>query len=279
MKYTVLITGCSTGIGRALALEFHKRGHTVYASGRRVEALQELAAKGINVLALDVTDAKSIEALKSDLSAKGVKLNILINNAGYGAMGPMAEFPLSELRRQFETNFFSVVALVQALLPNMASAGQARIVNISSISGETPTPFSGAYCASKAAVNAMSDALRMELTPFNIKVITVQPGGIRTEFGSTAQKLVSYSSAEGSRYETMRNAILARAAVSQRKAMSAETFASKLVPAILADDPRPVIRLGPNSTLLPFLKRWVPVRMLDRMLRQKFGVTNSGQHK
>jgi NAD(P)-dependent dehydrogenase (short-subunit alcohol dehydrogenase family) len=272
MKHTVLITGCSTGIGRALAMEFHKRGHAVYASARRVEAIEDLARQGIHVVPLDVTDAASIGALQSRLSAQGVRPSILINNAGYGAMGPLAEFPLDELRRQFETNVFAVVALVQALLPQMIAAGDARIVNISSISGVTTTPFSGAYCASKAALTAMSDALRMELAPFGVRVVNVEPGGIRSEFGNTASKLAGAMLRPGSLYEPMRAAILARANASQAKSMPAETFAQRLADAVLAPDPAPTVRLGPNSRLLPFLKRWMPTRSLDRLLCRKFGV-------
>jgi len=275
MKHTVLITGCSTGIGRALALEFRRRGHVVYASARRLDAIADLAEKGIHLVALDVTDPAGVELLTAQLSYDGVKPNLVVNNAGYGAMGPLAEMPLAELRRQFETNVFSIVALVQALLPAMMAAPDARIVNISSISGVAPTPFSGAYCASKAAVNALSDALRMELAPFRIKVITVQPGAIQSEFGNSAARFAASQLPEDSLYASMRTAILNRARVSQQKTMPATEFARILANKVTASDPAATIRIGPYSQVLPWMKRWLPEKTLDRMLSRKFGVIDS----
>lgn len=273
MNYTVLITGCSTGIGRALAEEFHRLGHIVYASARRPETLQPLAAQGIRTVALDVNDDTSIEALKTLLASENVTLDVLVNNAGYGAMGPLVEMPMSELRLQFDTNFFSLVALTQALLPSLLASSEARIINISSVSGIAPTPFAGAYCASKAAVNAMSDALRMELSPFNIKVITVQPGGIRSEFGNTASKSAGHFHSESSLYASTSNAILSRATASQVKAMSADVFARRLVAEVLVKNPAPIIRLGHLSTLMPLLKRWLPTAVFDRILSRRFGLS------
>lgn len=272
MKKTVLITGCSSGIGRALAGEFHRCGHRVYATARRIETLQPLAARGMKTAQLDVNDAGSIQALQGLLRDEKVKLDILVNNAGYGVMGPLAELPLSELRRQFETNVFSNIALIQALLPNLINAGGARIVNISSVSGVMPTPFAGAYCASKAAVNALSDTLRIELAPFGIRVITVQPGGIQSQFGENASKSVEGFGGGSSLYKPMQDAIAARAAASQENAMPAEEFARRLTAAVLAKEPAPLIRLGHRSTLMPLLKRWLPVRTLDRILSRKFGL-------
>ena len=133
-----------------------------------------------------MNDEASIDALMRRLEDDGVTVETLVNNAGYGAMGPLAELPLDELRLQFETNVFALVAMIQAVVPGMAARGSGRIVNIGSVSGVLPTPFSGAYSASKAAVHALSDALRPELAPFGIHVVTVQPGAIRSQFGATA---------------------------------------------------------------------------------------------
>ncbi|HYD95877.1 MAG TPA: SDR family oxidoreductase [Noviherbaspirillum sp.] len=271
MKKTALITGCSSGIGRALAEELHRRGYLVYATARRVDALAELAARGMRAVPLDVTDMDSVAALAERLRRDDVKLDMLVNNAGYGTMGALLDVPLPELRRQFETNVFSVISLVQALLPNLLATGNALIVNISSISGVTATPFAGAYCASKAALNLLSDALRMELVPFGIRVITVQPGGIASQFGHAAEKHAAEPS-PGSLYRPLRRQIHERAMMSQINAMPAEEFARRLADRLITADPPPVIRIGPKSTLLPMLKRWLPTHMLDRFLSRKFGL-------
>jgi short-subunit dehydrogenase len=267
---TVLITGCSTGIGRALAEAFHARGHVVYATARRLETLDDLKAGGLRTAALDVNDPASIAALTRRLEADGVTVDVLVNNAGYGAMGPLAEFPLDELRRQFETNVFAVLALSQALLPGMIRRRAGRIVNIGSVSGVLVTPFSGAYCATKAAVHALSDALRMELAPFGIRVITVQPGGIQSQFGATASRGVSERRGRLSLYAPVADAIAARANASQQDATPAEDFARRMVEAVLKPRPAPVLRIGHGSFLMPFLRRWLPLAWLDRMLGRRF---------
>lgn len=267
---TVLITGCSSGIGYALAEEFHGRGHRVYATARRVESLDVLKAKGIHVAALDVNDASSIASLMRQLAGDNVAIDVLVNNAGYGAMGPLAEFPEEELRRQFETNVFSVLAMTQALVPGMASRRSGRIVNIGSVSGVLVTPFSGAYCATKAAVHALSDALRMELAPFGIQVITVQPGGIQSQFGATASQGVAKRSDKLSLYAPVADAIAARANASQQDATPAADFAREMVDGVLKASPAPVLRIGHGSRMMPLLKRWIPLRRLDRILSRRF---------
>jgi short-subunit dehydrogenase len=273
---TVLITGCSTGIGKALAEAFHARGHQVYATARRLESLDALKAKGIRAARLDVNDASSINALLQQLAADGATIDILVNNAGYGAMGPLAEFPQAELRRQFETNVFSVLAMTQALVPGMVSRRSGRIVNIGSVSGVLVTPFSGAYCATKAAVHALSDALRMELAPFGIQVITVQPGGIQSQFGATASQGVAARSDKLSLYAPVADAIAARANASQQDATPAADFARELVEAVLKARPAPVLRIGHGSTMMPMLKRWIPLRQLDRILSRRFRLGRLG---
>jgi NAD(P)-dependent dehydrogenase (short-subunit alcohol dehydrogenase family) len=170
----VIVTGATSGIGRALALEFHHRGYVVYAAGRDRAALDGLAAEGLRTAALDVASADGIAAFADRLATDGTGVQILVNNAGYGLMGPLAELPLDDVRQQFEVNTFAPLALTQALLPLLISNGAARVVNISSVSGVLATPFAGAYCGSKFALRGLSDALRLELAPFGIRVITIQ---------------------------------------------------------------------------------------------------------
>ena len=269
MSNAVLITGCSSGIGRALAEEFHGRDRIVYATARRLETLEPLERLGIRTAPLDVNDSASIEALMARLDADGATIDLLVNNAGYGAMGPLAELPADELRLQFETNVVAIVALIQALVPGMIERRAGRIVNIGSVSGIMPTPFSGAYCASKAAVHALSDALRMELAPFGIQVVTVQPGSIQSEFGATAGAGAARRKESLSHYAPVAEAIAARAAASQESPTPTEAFARKLAEAVLADKPPAVVRIGKRSTLMPLMKRWLPTRVLDRSLSKR----------
>lgn len=263
-----LITGCSTGIGRALALEFHKRGQKVCATARRLDTLKELADAGMLTAELDVTDSTSVDNLINHFQSEGISVHTLINNAGYGAMGALTDIPLDEVRRLFEVNVFSVFDLCRRFSNQMIEKRSGMIINISSISGITPTPFSGAYCASKAAVTAMSDVLRMELAPFGIKVMIVQPGGIASNFGNRAEQDTTI--AKNSPYNPIKDAILARAQGSQQNATPAEEFAETLADAALKDNPPEVIRIGTRSFMLPFLKRWLPVKTLDRMFKKRF---------
>jgi len=264
----VLITGCGSGIGQALALAFHQAGHRVCATARRLDTLRPLAEAGLMTRALDVTDAQAISHLMMSLRAEGVSVGTLVNNAGYGAMGPMLDVPTEAWQQQFDVNLFAPIALCRAVVPGMIDRRQGLIVNISSVSGVLTTPFAGPYCASKAAFNAASDALRMELAPLGIRVVTVQPGGIRSSFGDNAAQRVHL--ADDSPFQGVRDGVMARANESQSEAMPAETFARLLVARLGRDDVPPVIRLGEKSRLLPWLKQWVPTRTLDRILSKRF---------
>ena len=179
----VLITGCSSGIGRALADVFHKAGHEVWACARKPHDVARLATAGFHAVQLDVNDPVALAQLAERLAQDG--LDVLINNAGYGAMGPVLDGGVEGMQRQFETNVFSVVGVTRALFSALRR-NNGLVVNIGSVSGVLVTPFAGAYCASKAAVHALSDALRMELAPFGIRVLEVQPGAIDTAFASNA---------------------------------------------------------------------------------------------
>jgi short-subunit dehydrogenase len=264
----VLITGCGSGIGKALARAFHRAGHTVCATARRLETMTDLQAQGIITLPLDVTDGGAISRVLQAMSLQGLEVSVLVNNAGYGAMGPLMDVPATEWQRQFDVNVFAPMALARAVLPGMVAKGRGKIINISSVSGVLPTPFAGAYCASKAAVNAMSDSLRMELAPLGIEVVTVQPGGIQSAFGDNAANQVSLN--PGSPFEAVREGVLARANESQSQAMPADTFAATLVSQVMAPGCPPVIRLGEKSRLMPLLKVALPTRVLDRILSKRF---------
>ena len=184
----VLITGCSTGIGRATALLLAKKGWRVFASARRLETVNDLASDHITSLRLDVTDESSMASAVQDVLAQAGRIDALINNAGYAQAGPMEELSMNEVRRQFETNTFGALRMAQLVLPTMRAQGTGRIVNVSTMGGRLVIPFIGSYNASKFALEAMSDALRMETRPFGVRVILGEPGGVRTNFNAAANQ-------------------------------------------------------------------------------------------
>ena len=181
----VLITGCSSGIGAALAREFHARGAVVYATARRTESLAALAQAGLRTLALDVNDDTSIAAALDVVRQEQGCLHLLVNNAGFSQVGAVLDLEREHLRRQFETNVIAPMAVTRAALPLLLAARERpatgmphpTVANVGSIVGLFTTPFAGAYCSSKAALHALTDALRMEAAPLGVQVVTIQPGG------------------------------------------------------------------------------------------------------
>lgn len=273
---TVLITGCSSGIGRALCKQYIMDGFHVYASARNIQSLDDLTDhSALKKLSLDVTDAISIKNAIASIQQDHKHLDVLVNNAGYAAMGPLSDMPIEDLRAQFETNVFAPMELSKACLPLLMSNGNARsqIVNIGSVSGITTTPFSGAYCATKSALHSLSDAQRMELAPFNIDVITVQPGAIESKFGDNSLANVIQRITPTSLYAPLKDAIKSRAMASQDNPTSAQEFAEILLKK-LSNQPNPVIRIGNGSVALPFLKRWLPLSLLDKILSKKFNLSS-----
>ena len=273
----VLITGCSSGIGRALCEEYLAQDFLVYASARNLRSLEDLPKNDKLIkLTLDVNNASSINNAIAHIKQDHDHLNVLINNAGYAAMGPLIDMPVEDLRAQFETNVFAPMELTKACLPLLMKSS-AQVVNIGSVSGITPTPFSGAYCATKAALHALSDAQRMELKPFGIDVITVQPGAIESKFGDNSLANVLQRITPESLYAPLKEAIKARATASQDNPTPAPEFAKILV-AQLSNNPKAVIRIGNGSFGLPLLKRWLPESILDKILSKKFNLPSLSKH-
>ena len=266
----VLITGCSSGIGRALAEEFVRTGHRVVATARNVETVASLQGPCVLTSRLDVTQAEDIERVMAEVLAWAGRIDVLINNAGSGLIGPTAELDLVDLRRQFETNVVGPVALIQAVVPQFVAQGSGRIVNIGSVSGVTATPFAGAYCGSKAALHLLSDALRMELAPFGIQVITVQPGAIASDFGAHAADGLERYQAD-SLYSGIAEFIEARARLSQSDVTPAADFAREVVDAVTRPRPPAVLRFGKGSWRLPAIGR-LPAGIRDRLLGNRFGL-------
>jgi NAD(P)-dependent dehydrogenase (short-subunit alcohol dehydrogenase family) len=266
-----LITGCSSGIGRALAHSLLAAGHEVWATARREEDVAALTAAGFNAHLLDVNLAEHCDALATRLHSCGRGLDVLVNNAGYGSMGPLLDQTDALLRRQFDTNVIGLVTLTRALFP-LLRKNRGRVVNIGSVSGAFVTPFAGAYCASKAAVHALSDALRLELAPFGIQVMEVQPGAIATRFADNASAEAEQVIAQGSAWWPMRDGIRARARASQNHPTPAATVAARITQALARPASPRVLRVGRGCLALPLLGALVPKRLLEWALRRSFGL-------
>src|SRR6476659_6855266 len=254
---SVLITGCSSGIGRAAAVSLHQAGLRVYATARRLDTLADLASRGITTMALDVTDEASMTA------AVAAAVGTLINNAGYGLYGPVEQVPMAEIRRQFETNFFGLVRLTQLVLPGMRAAGGGRILNVSSMGGRATLPGGAFYHASKYAVEALSDALRMEVAQFGIDVVLIEPGPVRTNAnGNASDPYAGFKDAVTAAFSTATDGPLARFS------SSADDIAKVITRAVTARRPRTRYLINPVARTTVTLRRWLPDRAYDAVLRR-----------
>jgi NAD(P)-dependent dehydrogenase (short-subunit alcohol dehydrogenase family) len=266
----VLITGCSSGIGLALAHTFKTAGHEVWATARKAEDVDRLQAQGFIARQLDVNDEPALQQLATELT----RLDVLINNAGYGAIGPLLDGGVEAMRRQFETNVFSIVGVTRALFPVLRQS-KGLVVNIGSVSGVLITPFAGAYCASKAAVHGLCDALRLELAPFGIRVMEVQPGAIDTHFANNAGREAELVINPQSPWWPLQESIRARARASQNRPTPAADFARDLLKAVQQPKPPRLVRIGNGSRALPLLERLMPKGLVDAVLKRKFGLNRS----
>jgi NAD(P)-dependent dehydrogenase (short-subunit alcohol dehydrogenase family) len=281
----VLVTGCSSGIGRAAALALHRAGLPVYASARRPETLEELAGAGLTTLALDVTDEASMQAAVERIRSDHGAVGVLVNNAGYALQGPLETTSMGQARAQFETNVFGLVRLTQLVLPGMREQGWGRIVNISSMGGRFTFPGGGFYHASKHAVEALSDALRYEVAPFGVAVVLVEPGPVSTAFGDTAVASIHDSPDEDApddAYSGFRRALGARYAQAYdgsptSLASSPEAVARAIVRAVRSRRPRARYTVGPVAKTLIGLRRFAPSPVFDAVIRSSFPVPEQGQ--
>jgi len=278
---TVLVTGCSSGIGRAAALEFHRGGWDVVASARRPASIADLADAGIATVALDVCDARSMTQAVAEIEAGRRTIGVLVNNAGYGLQAPVEELAMEAVREQFETNVFGLLRMCQLVLPGMRRQGWGRIINVSSMGGRFTFPGGGAYHASKHAVEALSDALRLETFPFGVRVSVVEPGVVQTEFGVTAVSTLDESGAGGTHgsasgpYDAFRIGLAQRLASSYdgrraNLASSPQAVARVVVKATSARHPRPRYVVGPVARVLITTRRVLPDRAFDALMRSQY---------
>lgn len=271
----VLITGCSTGIGRATALRLVRAGHPVYATARRVDAIRDLEEAGCRTLALDVCSEESMQAAVEKIEDREGAIGVLVNNAGYGADGAVEEVPMDEVRRQFETNVFGLARLCQLVLPGMRAQRSGRIVNLSSMGGRLTLPGGGFYHATKYAVEALSDALRFEVAGFGVQVVIIEPGIITTEFAQTALGKVAEAAKPGSPYEafhTKLSSSLADIASGKMGAITAgpDKVAEVIERAIGASRPKTRYLVTAGAHVFVALRRVLGDRGFDAFLRTQF---------
>lgn len=268
MRDPVLITGCSTGIGRATALALVRAGHPTYATARRPETLAELAAEGCRTLPLDVTDDTScrlaVEAVVEEHGAVGA----LVNNAGYALGGVVEEMSIDDLHRQFDTNVYGAVRMCALVLPGMRERRHGTIVNVGSGAGLVVPPASGAYAMTKFALEALSDALRLETSVFGIRTVLLEPGAVRTEFMNTGRASMLPKDETGPYAAFLRNvaAMADRATGRSRGVLTADDVAKVIVKAIGARRPRTRYRLGNEARFAPTVRRALPDRTWDALM-------------
>ncbi|GAA3764631.1 oxidoreductase [Micromonospora maritima] len=270
----VLITGTSSGIGRATVRRLARRPDlTVYATARKVDAIADLADTGARLLPLDVTDEASMRAAVAAVEAAHGQVDVLVNNAGYGEYGPVEETPMERVRAQFETNVFGLARLTQLVLPGMRRAGRGRIVNVSSMGGRLVFPGGGYYHASKYAVEALSDALRQEVRPFGVDVAIIEPGLIRTGFGAVAASSLGAGADPTGPYHRMVAAVDASMAKSYRNPLLAappEAVARVIERSVVARRPRTRYLVTAAAWAMVHTRRLLGARFFDAVNRLQF---------
>ncbi|HET9121151.1 MAG TPA: oxidoreductase [Solirubrobacterales bacterium] len=269
----VLITGCSTGIGRATAERLADQGYNVHATARRLESIDDLKTKGCKTHALDVTNESSMEAAVGEVEQDG-PIGALVNNAGYSQSGAIETIPMSSVRKQFETNVFGLIRMCQLVLPGMRGAGSGRIVNLSSMGGRLTFPGGGIYHATKHAVEALSDALRFEVHGFGVDVVVIEPGLIVTDFGETAAASVDEVEDHGPYAQF--NAVVAKATAEaytgpmSRLGAGPDAVAQEIARAISANRPKTRSKVTASARMMMGTRRLLSDRMWDRVVRSQF---------
>jgi NAD(P)-dependent dehydrogenase (short-subunit alcohol dehydrogenase family) len=265
---TALVTGASSGMGRDFALRLMAEGYAVYSGARRIERMTDLAAAGCGVLALDVTnDASMVAAVERIIRERG-RIDVLINNAGYGQYGALEDVPMDAGRRQLETNLIGAARLIQLCLPHMRAQRYGRIFNISSTGGKLATPLGGWYHASKFALEGYSDALRNEVSRFGIDVVVIEPGGIETEWAGIACDEAERYSSQGAYADYV--AKFRRLQSQLGESPPPRIITDLIIKALRAKRPATRYHGGRLAAPLLFLRRVLPDRMLDRLILSAF---------
>jgi NAD(P)-dependent dehydrogenase (short-subunit alcohol dehydrogenase family) len=278
---TVLVTGATSGLGRAAAIHLAERGYRVFAAGRSGERRAVLEAMArerqltLTTIEMDVRDDGSVDRAIATIEAAGTAVDVLINNAGVAYVVPIEEIRLADLREQFEINVFGAVRVTQRVLPQMRARGRGRIINMSSLAGRLAFPLFGAYSGSKFALEGMTDALRLEVYPFGIDVVLIEPGYIPTAMEQTALELGSSYREKlehGPYANVYRGFVRAWRRGTSGTRTTAEDCASVILRAVRETPPRTRYTVTPGSQFMLWGKRLLPERLRDRLMRRSFGL-------
>lgn len=265
MKKVAIITGASSGMGKSTAFELQNKGYKVYGMARRTEKMNDLKSKGMEIVPLDLTkDDTIVDAVNTVLEKEG-RIDVLINNAGYGSYGSVEEVSIEEAKRQFEVNIFGLARITQLVIPTMRKQKSGRIVNISSMGGKMYTPFGAWYHATKYALEGWSDCLRIELKQFGIDVAIVEPGGIQTEWGDIAMDGLKKTSGNGP-YADMVNKMIASSDKNKNKLTPVDVLGKEIAKAASEKNPKTRYLKGYLAKPLVRMRKWLGDRTFDKML-------------
>jgi NAD(P)-dependent dehydrogenase (short-subunit alcohol dehydrogenase family) len=281
MDKIAFVTGASSGIGEATARRLLAGGYKVFAGARRLERMAGLASLGATLVPLDLTDDASIVRAVEQIISQARRLDVLVNNAGYGSYGALEDVPLEEARRQFEVNVFGLARLCQLILPIMREQKSGKIVNVTSIGGKIWEPLGSWYHATKFAVEGLSDCLRVEARPFGIDVIVIEPGAIRTEWAAIAREGLLRASGSGAYAEQAEcHAAMLATAETSNLASPPDVVAKTILRSVQAGRPKTRYATGGGAHLILFLRRILSDRMFDRviqMVTQGLGRSGAGR--
>lgn len=267
-KKVILITGASSGIGKQTALDLLATGYTVYGGARRVDAMSEITAAGGQALSLDVTDDASMQAAVAKVLEAEGRIDVLVNNAGYGLYGAVEDIPMDAVRQQIDTNIIGLPCMTQLVLPGMREQGSGRIINISSIGGTIHTPLGAYYHGTKFFVEGFTNTMRLEVEDRGIFMVVVAPGIIDTGFGDVLGEGITRHSGTGPYADMVKKMISAAQSPSAALKGSHPKVISDAIRRGIEDaKPRTIYRAGKFGYVLPLLRRILPHRMFDRAMK------------
>ncbi|HEY5879900.1 MAG TPA: oxidoreductase [Nakamurella sp.] len=268
-----LVTGASSGIGEATARRLHGLGYRVYAAARRIDRMADLAALGIVTVSTDLTDDTAMVSLVDRIVTETGRIDVLVNNAGYGSYGSLEEMPMSEARRQVEVNVFALARLTQLVIPHMRDRRSGTIINVSSMGGTFGEPLGAWYHATKFAVEGLSDSIRLELAPFGIDVVVIQPGAIRTEWGGIAAAGVLDRSGDGP-YAAQARRTAKVLGSGESSGSSPDVVANAIARAVGVRRPRARYAIGAGAKPMVLAARLLPTRAMDLMVTGFFAIAD-----
>ena len=271
MKQVALITGASSGMGKSTAKKLHAKGVTVYGAARRLEKMKDLENSGMNIISLDLTDDRSIVNCVNTVLEKEGRIDILINNAGYGSYGAVEDVPIDEAKRQFEVNIFGLARITQLVLPSMRDNKYGRIVNISSMGGKIFTPLGAWYHATKHALEGWSDCLRLEVKEFGIDVVIVEPGGIKTDWGNIAAENLIKTSGKGP-YARFANSIAEGMKViySGNQLTNEDVLGETIASASIVKNPKRRYAKGYMAKPAMAIRRWFGDAIYEKLIMSQY---------